>query len=211
MSTLPKIPLDSSSDLAFLRLQLQQALSTRLSRHLPNALPEDAFRTMIEAHISAFLSKTMQEATGNVTINGMPPRPSDIAKGVQVEAERYETFSVALQADVLARHAVLEETITRVTRMRREVPNQILSLVKAREADSAVKEEEVREEEGVEEGEPEAVSIARLSEVQETYEKSVVMLREMKGSVGSVNAKAQRARDVLEFIQRQQKESATQS
>lgn len=208
---MPKIPLDSSSDLAFLRLQLQQALSGRLQTHLPNALPEDAFRTLIESHISAFLSGTMQEAAQNVTINGLEPRPSDIAKGVQVEGESYETFDTALQAAVSRKHAELEASITRVTTMRRDVPRQIKEAGARRPAEedsvdapSIQEQDEGREEEEEMQGLAREVSIARADEVVGNYERSMKLVKEMKANVGGVSAKVQRAKEVLLHLQSQQ-------
>lgn len=200
MSTLPKIPLDSSSDLAFLRLQLQQSLSQRLQYHLPNALPEDHLRNLIESHISSFLSSTMQETSQNITINGLEPRPSDIAKGVQVESESYETFDTALQQAVLKRHAELEEIITRVTTMRREIPEQI----KAAHTPAPVPDmnDSTVDVDAMEDLKP--VEIARLDEVVKSYEDSVKLMKEMKSTVGSVSAKLQRAKEVLEYIQKEQ-------
>lgn len=205
---MPKIPLDSSSDLAFLRLQLQQALSGRLQTHLPNALPEDAFRTLIESHISAFLSGTMQEAAQNVTINGLEPRPSDIAKGVQVEGESYETFDTALQAAVSRKHAELEASITRVTTMRRDVPRQIKEAGARRpaEEDSADAPSIQEQDEGREEiqGLAREITIARADEVVGNYERSMKLVKEMKANVGGVSAKVQRAKEVLLHLQSQQ-------
>lgn len=198
MSALPKIPLDSSQDLAFLRLQLQQSLSQRLQFHLPNALPEDHLRNLIESHISTFLSSTMQETSQNITINGLEPRPSDIAKGVQVESESYETFDVGLQQEVLKRHAELEETITRVTTMRRNVPQRI----KAAHKSITIPELSTSGQAATEPMEDlKPVEIPRLDEVIQSYEDSVKLLKEMKGNVGAVNAKVQRAKEVLQYIQ----------
>lgn len=215
MSALPKIPLDSSADLAFLRLQLHEALSASLTKHLPNALPEDSLRSSIEGHISSFLSRTMQDVVHNITINGMDPKPSEIAKGVQVDPESYETFDTALQADVLAKHEELEDLVTRVTTMRREVPMQVKKMHEERQrarplpVDEELERYEATVLKEVTSGrqglmtEP-IVEIPRLEEVRSTYDKSMKILAEMKGSVGSINAKAQRANQVLSFIQQQQ-------
>lgn len=207
MSALPKIPLDSSSDLAFLRSQLQTALQDRLQTHLPNALPEDQFRLSIEKHISNFLSSAMQEVSANILINGLEPRPSDIAKGVQVSGESYEPHDTALHAQVLRRHAELEETITRVTTMRREVPALVTKSYTPTEVPSLLPLEETS---GLEEDAEDVplpqgpINIARLEEIVKSYETSVKAMREMKVSVGEITAKIQRAKDVLTFIESQQ-------
>lgn len=211
MSTLPKIPLDRASDLSFLRLQLHQALSSRLHRHLPNALPEDSLRTAIEHHIAQFLSATMQETSSNVLINGLAPRPSDIAKGVQVEeGEVYEPFDTALQNKVVLMHATMEETIARVTRMRRDVPIKIKSSIPA--SSSPTEQEEGEEEDLSDEDmngddSVQTVSIAREAEVIGNYQRSVRMMKQMKGSVGTVTEKVQRAKEVLTYLQQAQSQA----
>lgn len=203
MNHFPKIPLDRASDLAFLQSQLNEALQDRLSFHLPNALPGDSFRALINTHIATFLSSTMQEVTQNITINGLPPRPSDVAKGVQVQEEDdYETFDTALQARVLDRHGELERTITRVTQKRRELPEEIKRGYIPATLPTEVNEDPDIAEESMELAKP--IEIARLDEVVKSYEDSVKLMKEMKGTVDAVSARIQRANEILQYIKTEQ-------
>ena len=284
---LPKIPLDAAGDLQFLRQQLHNALSHRLALHLPSAGPDDPLRKRLDLLIQSFLSDTMRLACKNVLINGLDPRPSDLAKGVQsTPVEVFEPFDVALQLGVQEKYALVEREITEVTRLRREVPlavadryravhqlpptetSGVKGVVREREVDESVELGQKRQLEaetageggpgdpkrlnlGVqgtgqsslpsppaeeddnqapilpssssadtavlrtgqeqgshkdkdEEEEGLAVKIARLEEVVRTYEKSLAQLSKLGRGVGGVAAKVERARDVLQHIERSQ-------
>lgn len=114
--------------------------------------------------------------------------------------EAYEPHDTALHATVLKKHADLEETITRVTTMRREVPAKIVA-----DYEPAVIEEVALplEDEKHMQG---PIDIARLEEVIANYEKSIIKMKEMKGSVNTISAKLQRAKEVLSLIEAQQQQ-----
>lgn len=288
---IPKIPLDSAGDLQFLRQQLHDALSRRLALHLPQAVAGDPLRRRIDALIQSFLSDTMRQACKNVLINGLDPRPSDLAKGVQASpVEVFENFDIALQYAVQAKYADVERAVTQLTTLRREVPSQIAARYRAKhglpaagamergtkrahgEVDDADAGEDAsanaataaRADVGTSTGQsslpsppaeeddslqlsnataaggataaaPDSVGacssaiapasatateaqveddsldvkIARLGEIIKTYERSVGQLGALGREVGGVTAKVERARDVLDHIERAQKRRAT--
>jgi hypothetical protein len=178
---------------------LQSALSARLQTHLPDALPEDAMRLAIERHIHAFLQQTMTYAIDNILINGLEPRPSDIAKGVQVDPEEFEQHDAALHAQVLKMHATLEEAMTTVATLRRQVPQEMRAAYKPSEPEFI--SQAILGEAGEKESEePVSVEIPRLEEVEETMTESCRLLKDIKDNVGLVHGKVQRAHTALAFL-----------
>ncbi|BFZ56997.1 hypothetical protein PYCC9005_004047 [Savitreella phatthalungensis] len=237
----PKIPLDAAGDLLFLRQQLQNALSHRLALHLPQAtsttttgastkiassnssdIGKDPLRERVEQSLQSFLRDVMTSVSKNVLINGLDPRPSDIAKGIMDDghsgrvAEVFEPFDVALQQAVQREYAAVEDHIHTVTTLRRTAPQAIVQHAKrkAEEAQEQVERsivaggDDVGEVEVVggerkrksEEDEGLEVKVARMSEVVATYEKSVTQLANLRHGVGTVAAKIDRAKEVLEHL-----------
>ncbi|ORY87088.1 hypothetical protein BCR37DRAFT_396684 [Protomyces lactucae-debilis] len=209
-SSIPKIALDASADLAYIRTQLQSALTARLQTHLPDALPEDAMRLAIERHITGFLQQTMTYTLKNVLINGLDPRPSDIAKGVQVDPEEFEQHDAGLHANVLKMHATLEEAMTRVATLRRQVPQEVQQAYQPTDPAAVLEaclsgstDGQGDSVEASDQGGAVQVDIPRLAEVEETMTESCALLREIKGQVGAVHGKVQRANTALAFLSKQ--------
>ena len=141
----------------------------------------------------------MQNVSSNILINGLEPRPSDIAKGVQVSGESYEPHDNALHSNVLKKHAELEDTITRVTTLRREIPTQMKAAYKPVDIPQTEAQDEEPEVPLVE-----PLDIARMEEVITNYEKSLTTMQDIKGSMDDISSKLDRAKEVLSYIQSQQ-------
>lgn len=201
MNHLPKIPLDSASDLQFIQGELHSALLTRLQIHLPDASREDTLHQAIEAHISSFLETTMTDASRNVLINGMEPVPADLVSG-QKATEEYEPLDAALHAKVLNLHQQLEDQISRITNMRRKIPIKIRDFEELHAKPIPQPKLEF-EDELPPEHEFVIPEIPRMDSILKNYDHAMRLMSDLKATVPSTMGKVQRSKEVMDYLESQ--------
>ncbi|KAK9458027.1 kinetochore protein Mis14 like-domain-containing protein [Dipodascopsis uninucleata] len=197
-----------SQDIKYLREKFLEAAREKINSHFPQP-GDQILKAQTAKIVDEFVNNMFESAKYSFIVNGLDgsdPSLKSLFNGRQDKdnSENYEPFDLDLNEKVRELYAQIDEETVEVTKLRREVPKEVLEKYKA-ELDNIDKDQRGRlQTSAAEENALPNQSIEELIPdhdfIKNDFDSFIKVLREMKSEISSTVSKADQAEEALKYL-----------